>query len=163
MNSFRRKPTQLGMTGIPPSARGGRSVDIAAHASEIAQEWEDVGEIYVRRRMKELGIPTPLIGQPDYGGDGKHRAFDPYTKTGGTNTTGIAVNSGVLNPELLKGLKGSRIWPTMRLKDRIDAIIAHEYEELKAGGRHAAALKNAATTELPISDKARTLCRAMAR
>jgi hypothetical protein len=44
------------MIGIPRSQRGGRPADIAAHASQVAQEWEDVGERYVRRRMKELGI-----------------------------------------------------------------------------------------------------------
>src|SRR5204862_4810298 len=98
-----------------------------------AQEWEDVGEGYVRRRMKELGIPDHQIGQPDYGGDGRNRAFDPYERQGGKNTTGVVVDSGVLNPELLTGKKGGRIWPKMRLKDRIDATIAHEYEELHAG------------------------------
>jgi hypothetical protein len=51
----------------------------------------------------------------------------------------------------------------MRLKDRIDAIIAHEYEELRAGGRHLEALKTAARTELPISAEARRLNRARAR
>jgi hypothetical protein len=138
-------------------------MDIAAHASQVAQQWEDVGERHVRRRMKELGIPEGQIGQPTYDGDGKWRAFDPYTKTGGTNTTGAVVNSGVLNPELLKGKKGGRIWPKMRLKDRIDAIVAHEYEELRAEGNHAKALKGAAKTELPISDEARRLNRARAR
>jgi hypothetical protein len=73
------------------------------------------------------------------------------------------VNSGVLNAELLKGKKGGRIWPKMRLKDRIDAIIAHEYEELRTGGQHARALKAAAKTELRISDEARRLNRARAR
>ena len=151
------------MIGIPPSQRGGRPADIAAHASQVAQEWEDVGEGYVRRRMKELGIPYHQIGQPDYGGDGRWRAFDPYERQGGKNTTGAVVDSGVLNPELLKGKKGGRIWPKMRLKDRIDAIIAHEYEELRAGGVHAEALKAAAKTDLPISDEARRLNRARAR
>jgi hypothetical protein len=73
------------------------------------------------------------------------------------------VDSGVLNPELLKGKKGGRIWPKMRLKDRIDAIIAHEYEELRWGGKHIEALKAAAHTELPISEEARRLNRARAR
>jgi hypothetical protein len=43
-----------GMIGLPPSARGlsGRPQDIADHASAVAQEWEDVGERYVRRRME---------------------------------------------------------------------------------------------------------------
>jgi hypothetical protein len=87
----------------------------------------------------------------------------PRGTTGGNKTTGVSVDSGVLNPELLKGHKGSRIWPKMRLKDRIDAIIAHEYEEIQAGGKHAEALKAAAKTELPISEKARRLNRARAR
>ena len=35
-----------GMIGLPPSARGltGRPKDIAEHASQVAQEWEDVAE-----------------------------------------------------------------------------------------------------------------------
>jgi hypothetical protein len=151
------------MIGIPPSRRGGRPADIAAHASQVAQEWEDVGEGYVRRRMTELGIPDHQIGQPDYGGDGRRRAFDPYERQGGKNTTGAVVDSGVLNPELLKAKKGGRIGPKMRLKDRIDAIVAHEYEELRAGGKHAQALKAAAKTHLPISHEARRLNRARAR
>jgi hypothetical protein len=55
------------MIGLPPSARRlyGRPAEIADHASQVAQEWEDVGERYVRRRMKELGIPQARIGQPD--------------------------------------------------------------------------------------------------
>jgi hypothetical protein len=51
----------------------------------------------------------------------------------------------------------------MRLKDRIDATIAQEYEELLAEGKHAVAVKNAARTRLPISDEARRLNRARAR
>ena len=153
------------MIGLPRSARGltGRPTDIAEHASQVAQGWEDVGETYARKRMRELGIPENQIGQPDYGGDGRWRAFDPHERQGGKNTTGAVVDSGVLNLDLLKGGKGGRIWPCMRLKGRIDAIIAHEYEELRHGGSHAAAFKAASKTELPISDEARRLCRAMAR
>jgi hypothetical protein len=151
------------MIGLPPSARGGRPADAGLHAQQIAKEWEDVGESYVRRRMKELGIPDDLIGQPTYGGDGKWRAFNPHGRQGGENTTGVTVDSGVLNPELLDGEKGGRIWPKMKLKDRIDATIPHEYEELLAGGNHAEAIKNAAKTKMPISDAARRLNRARAR
>jgi hypothetical protein len=62
-----------GMIGLPPSARGlsGRPQDIADQASAMAQEWEDVGDRHVRRRMEELGIPEGQIGQPTYDGDGK--------------------------------------------------------------------------------------------
>ncbi len=45
----------------------------------------------------------------------------------------------------------------------VDVISAREYEELRAGGKHAEAIKNAAKTELPISDDARRLNRARAR
>jgi hypothetical protein len=151
------------MIGIPPSKRGGRPADPGLHANQIAQEWEDVGERYVRRRMQELSIPGEMIGEPIYGGQGGWRAFDSQGRHGGANTTGVVVDSGVLNPELLKRKKGGRIWPKMRLKDRIDAIIAHEYEELRSGGKHAEALKAAARTELPISDEARRLNRARVR
>jgi len=151
------------MIGPPPSARGGRPADPGLHAQQIAQEWADVAESYVQRRNRELGIPEGMNGQPDFAGDGTWRAFDPNTRTGGQNTTGVVVNSGILNPDLLRGEMGGRIWPKMRLKDRIDAIIAHEYEELLAEGKHVNALKAAATTKLPISDEARRLNRARAR
>ncbi len=49
------------------------------------------------------------------------------------------------------------------LRTNIDAIITHEYEELRAGGRHADALKAAAKTALPISEQARRLNRARTR
>jgi hypothetical protein len=68
----------------------------------------------------------------------------------------------VLNPELLKGRKFGRIWPKARLRDRIGAIIDHGYEETRHGS-HAGALEAAARTDLPISDQARRICRAMAR
>jgi hypothetical protein len=75
----------------------------------------------------------------------------------------VSVDSGVLNPELLKGKKGGRLWPKLRLKDRIDATIAREYEELRAEGKHVEAVRNAAKTKLPISDEARRLNRARSR
>jgi hypothetical protein len=73
------------------------------------------------------------------------------------------VDSGVLNPELLKGRRGARLWARARLRDRIDAIISHEYEELRHGGDHAAAIKAAAKTELPITEMARRINGARAR
>lgn len=137
--------------------------DPAEHAREFARTWADKLEEHCSIRMQELGIPDDMNGQPDYGGDGKWRSFDWRTEEGGRNTTGIIVDSGVLNPELLNDQKGGRIWSKLRLRDRIDGIISHEYEELLADGNHALAVKNAAKTELPISDEARRLNRARAR
>jgi hypothetical protein len=152
------------MIGLPPSARGltGRPADIAEHASEVGREWEDVAERYVRRRIRELGIEESMNGEPDFGGSGRWRAFDPDGQQGGGCVTGVVVDSGVLNPELLKGKKGGRIYPRLRLRDRIDAAIAHEFAELLHGS-HAEALKSAGRTELPIRPGARRLCRAMTR
>ena len=136
--------------------------DPSDHARQFAKEWADKLEEHCTIRMQELGIPNNMNGQPDYGRDGQWRAFDWRDGAGGRNTTGVIVDSGVLNPDLLKGKKGGRIWPGMRLRDRIDAIIAHEYEELRADGNHAQAVKMAAKTGLPISGHARRLNRARA-
>lgn len=111
--------------------------------------------------MQELGIPEHLQGATDFDGDGRWKAFIARERVGGNITDGISVNSGVLNPELLKG-KGSRVWPKGRLRDRIDAVIAHEYEEDRLGS-HEAALKAASKTALPVSDGARRILRAMGR
>lgn len=89
------------------------------------------------------------------------RVFDPDEKTGGSISTGIVVDSGVLNPDLLKGSKGGRIWPRTSLRDRIDAIIAHEWTEDRPLD-HEDALKLAARSELPVTERARRILRAMA-
>jgi hypothetical protein len=62
-----------------------------------------VCDSYVRRRNRELGVPEPMNGQPDYGRDGRWRAFDPYERERGKNTTGVVVDSGVLNAAIESG------------------------------------------------------------
>jgi len=74
----------------------------------------------------------------------------------------VSPELGCLNPDLLKGKKGGRIWPKARLRDRIDSIIAHEWAEDQTLD-HDEALKAAAKTELPVSDGAKRILRAMAR
>jgi hypothetical protein len=74
------------------------------------------------------------------------------------------LNSGVLNPELLGPHPNPRvswIWARARLRDRCDAVIAHEYHEGQ-GMSHAEAERRAAETELPVTDGARRILRAMA-
>ena len=79
------------------------------------------------------------------------------------NSNDVVVDSGILNPDRLKGAKGGKLWAKARLRDRIDAIISHEYEELIHGGDHEAAIREAPKTNLPISDMARRINRARAR
>lgn len=152
------------MIGPSPSARGLPAVptDPAEHALRSAREWRDVAESHVQRRMRELGIPEDMIGASDPEHGIKRAAFMPHDREGGNITTGVTVNSGALNPALLKGRKGGRIWPKARLRDRIDAIIAHEWAEARHL-THVAALRAAARTELPVSDGARRILRAMSR
>ena len=136
--------------------------DPADHAEEFSHDWADRLDEYCAVRMQELGIPEHLIGAPDFGADGRWRAFIAHGLSGGSITTGITVNSGCLNSELLKGEKGVRVFAKARLRDRIDAIIAHEFEEDRLGS-HEAALKHGAKTMLPVSDGARRILRAMGR
>ena len=143
------------MPDSPPS-------DPADHAQDFAHRWADRLERYCALRMEALGLPGDKIGEPDYDGDGRWRAFNPYGRKGGGTVTGVVVDSGVLNPDLLKRKKGGRFWAKARLRDRIDASIAHELEENRHG-THVEALKAAARTELPITDWTKKILRAMAR
>jgi hypothetical protein len=147
--------TSLGMTDKPPE-------DPGDHAQEFAFRWADRLDQYCVTRMDELGIPDGKNGEKHPTIEARWRTFVPEERTGGFNDRGITVNSGVLNHDLLKGKKGGRIWLRARLRDRIDAIIAHEWEELGLLD-HEAAIKAAAKTELPITDGGRRILRAMAR
>ena len=134
----------------------------ADQAEEFARRYELELDQYVALRMEELGIPEHPHGAPEFGGDGQWRAFITRDRVGGRITIGITVNSGCLNPELLQGMSGEEVFAKARLRDRIDAIIAHECEEDRSG-IHEGALRAAPQTELPISDEARRILRSMPR
>lgn len=137
-------------------------IDPAEQAEDFARRYARELDQYCALRMQELGIPEPLLGAPDFETDGKWRAFIAHNRTGGRLTTGITVNSGCLNPGLLVGKPGARVFARARLRDRIDAIIAHEFEEDRLGS-HEASLRHAMRTALPIGDGARQILRAMGR
>lgn len=92
-----------------------------------------------------------------------HACFISGERRGGGNDPagGLTLDSGILNPELLGTLPGSGEWAKARLRDRIDAAIAHEHEEARRGGSHLEALRHAPDTELPITEGARHILRAM--
>lgn len=136
--------------------------DIADHAEDFAHRYHRELDQYAGMRMEELGIPSDMIGTEDAYRRIPWRAFVAEERTGGYVERGVTVNSGVLNPELLKGRKGGRVWAKASLRDRIDAVIAHEWTE-HLHNDHDAALKAAPKTELPITDGARRILRAMGR
>jgi hypothetical protein len=157
---FRRKPVGF-LLGIHVPA------DPAEHAADFAHRWADQLDRYAAERMEQLGIPSERIGSSDHRHSIAWCAFNPYERDGGGISTGgrINVDSGVLNPDLLTkpyGKKAAKAWEKSRLRDRIDAIITHELSEGDHSS-HAEALKAAPSTELPITDGARRILRAMER
>jgi len=163
---LRPKPTPA-MIGTPPSARfPAIPPDSAEHAVRSAHEWADVAEAYTQKRMRELGIPERQIGAPDHERASVRHAFLPDETNGGTNdfATRLFVDSGVLNPELNAsqiGPEASTLWEKSRLRDRMDAVIAHEHEEAR-GIPHDEVVERAPDTTLPIGDNARRMLRTIA-
>jgi hypothetical protein len=153
-------PDTPGMIGPSPSERGLPAVpaDPAEHALRSASEWADVAETYVRRLMKELGIPEEMIGSSDHKRGGERHAFFPNEMDGGGVAPGrrLNVDSGILNPEL----HPIKEWADETLRRRIDATIAHEFEEA-VGGTHEYAVQHASETDLPVGGLVRKLLRAI--
>jgi hypothetical protein len=161
------------MIGTRPSARRAIPEDPLLHARQFANDWRDRLEFHSRRRMRELGIPEPRIGAYDIDFDLRHAAFFTTERSGGANSPGarINLNSGILNPGLLArklGPEVATLWAKGRLRDRMDAVIAHEDieglrvaagEEVKAA--HAVAVALAPDTPRPIREGARRILRAI--
>jgi hypothetical protein len=137
----------------------------ADHAEDFAHRWADRLDQYAAERMEHLGIPPERIGSSDH----KHRidwcAFNPHERDAGGLATGgrINVDSGVLNPVWNAGVigpRGSALWACSRLRDRIDAAIAHEEMEYRTGS-HESAVELAPETDLPVGGRVRALLRAI--
>ncbi len=151
------------MIGTPPSARP-LWHDPAAHARDFAARYAAAMDYHVAQRMTELGIRR--IGMPDRDAGIAWAAFHSHGTVGGSYAPDgrLIADSGVFNLELLKndyGTEASSLFERSRLRDRLDSIIAHEFEEHRDGMDHAAALKAAPETGLRISERAREICRAM--
>jgi hypothetical protein len=116
--------------------------------------------------MHDLGVAEDHIGLPDRSRGRPWAVFHPNGTTGGS-VIGVrfAVNSGVCNPELLTERDGAVVgmtWENSRLRDRIDAVIAHELAEGQTG-THEGAEASAAETHLPVCEGARRIWRAMTK
>jgi hypothetical protein len=142
--------------------------------SRFAEEWESVLNVVVARRMRAVGVPDSMIGihGMPYEDPG---AFVRTHAVGGSNNNipdrgimgdrpGINVDIAVLDvafPPMLKVVS----WSEGRLKDRIDAVIAHEYTEVLSTGLpvgrtpHQYAVQAAPETSLKITEGARRILR----
>jgi hypothetical protein len=142
------------------------ALDEEEHAADFAARWADRLESYVDQRMLALGVPEDKIGNADFVNRHAHRSFIPYLRSGGDATPGYGINtdSGVLNPALMDSHPPpelSSAWRAARLRDKFDAIIAHEWEE-EAGISHNEAVQRAPDTRLGITQSAREILRVMA-
>jgi hypothetical protein len=156
-----RKPA---MIGTPPSQRP-MWHDPAQHARDFAERYAEPLDRLVTVRMEELGLSMDQIGMPDDDRGIPWAALHPLGKQGGYNAPDgrIVVESGLFNLDLLTedyGAEAARLYAACDVTSRLDAIIAHEYEEHRHRGSHVEALRHAPTTELPITDRAREIARA---
>jgi hypothetical protein len=160
------RPRRAAMIGTRPSERPFWH-DPAAHARDFAERYFVPLDQYTTIRMDELGVPKGRMGTSDHDHGIEWCSFNPYEDTGGGvgAQKQINVDSGVFNPDLLTGPYGDEtggLWVSSRLRDRIDAIIAHELSE-GDNSTHEAALRAASQTQMPITHRAREILRAMER
>jgi hypothetical protein len=156
----REKPS--GMIGLPPSARGLKAIpdDIGEHAKDFAGRYWDLLEAIARKRMREVGVPEVRIGMLDPDHDFRIAAFHPEQLAGGgvhPPTRRINLDAGLFNPGILDETMPpdvSSLHAKSRASVRLDAIIAHEFEE-GSRGSHEAALEHAPNTKLTIKEEAR--------
>ncbi len=143
--------------------------------AEFAHEYGNDLKVAIGNRMRQIGVPEKYIGINGAWGveDGP---FDLNSYRGGINLRentrgntlpGIQVDLGALDPEFPNMAAVSPTWSTASLKDRVDAVIAHEYTEVVSSQpisqAHYDALKNAANTALNITSKARQILREYAQ
>ena len=143
---FRNPP----MIGTPPSERP-MWHDPEAHARDFAERYAEPMNYHVEHRMMELGIPTGSIRA-------EVRLPAPGFLAGRDDRRGnvpgkrLTVDSGVFNTELMAYRpEANAVWAKSRLRDRIDAVIAHEDAESLTGD-HDFAEAMAPNTTLPITD-----------
>ena len=154
------------MEGFPTSYV--RSANFERHVMEFINNWqaEPILNDYITRRMEQLGIKLSAIGIIDDTEAGS--AFSAGTFQGGRNAVvgrfpaaanltkgGIHVDAGVFDSALEPT---SPSWASASLRDRIDAVIVHEYLEyqsnLRFGARHLDAISLGPSTNMPVSEGA---------
>ncbi len=147
---------------------------IDQHLLQFAKDWETLINLAVARRMQAVGVPNSMIGifGMPYEDSG---AFVLTHALGGSNNKipgrgiigdrpGINVDLAVLDPNF-SPMRKLTSWSKSRLKDRIDAVIAHEYTEVLcpaltgAEAPHLIAIKTAPETRLKITEGARRILR----
>jgi len=138
---------------------------LPSDVAEFAGRFEFQMNAAVANRMRKLGIPEESIGLK---GTPMDQAFELRSIMGGSNlhpkwsgvsSPAIRVDVAVLDARFNDS---SPTWATASWKDRIDAVIAHEWAEVfsdarSSAARHNHALQSAADTSLLITQVARQI------
>jgi len=132
---------------------------------DFANRWDTELDAAAANRMRRVGVPEEMIGLSDtpFG-----RALETRAAQGGGNLHPDW--SGVSHPQLNVDIAvldarlnaSSPTWARASWKDRIDAVVAHEYAEVlyrhpDMAVRHSHAIQHAAETQLRITDRARQI------
>ena len=148
------------MTEKPPS-------DPATHAADFSQRYSEGLDIASGQVMIDLGLADNEMGVRDPDRNREHHTFFSNERSCGSVSPAGQINldSGVMNPAAMDGPYGEacgELWRKSRLRDRMQAIVAHEKAEGEYGQRSRAGPDRRLGNEtLPITDRARAILRAM--
>jgi len=140
---------------------------LPADIADFANRYQDSLSRAIRNRMVRVGVPLAMIGVEWWGVDpGPFVRYHP-PQLGGNIRVGLNGKPGINVDPAVFDANAPRVgklpsWRSASLRDRIDAVIAHEYTEALApqgGDFHIYAVKNAEHTNLKISQRARQILR----
>ena len=140
---------------------------LPADVADFTNRYHELLSRAIGDRMRQVGVPDDMIGIEWWGVDqGPFVRYDPpqcggNVRVGINGRAGINVDAAVFDDNAPK-VGNLSSWKRGSLRDRIDAVIAHEYTEVLAPRGvdfHVHALKNAERTSLKISARARGILR----
>lgn len=137
----------------------------------FSAEYEVELNAAIASRMRKIGVPEKMIGIKDMAFEGAGAFVRTHAQAGSNLRAGIVpgkgpginVDLGVLDVNFPQ-MTDVPSWGAASLKDRVDAVIAHEYTEVVARPMrgldfHQQALKFAPETPLGITSGARQILR----
>jgi hypothetical protein len=135
--------------------------------ADFANRYQDLLSRAIGNRMRRVGVPDEMIGVEWWGVDkGPFVRYQPpqlggNIRAGLNGKPGINIDPAVFDANAPK-MGNLPSWKPANLRDRIDAVITHEYTEALAPQGvdfHIHAVKTAENTLLKISDRARQILR----
>ncbi len=111
--------------------------DPADHAEDFSHRYAEDLDIVAGQTMMDLNLSNEHMGARDPDRDRQHHSFFPGDREGGTVSPAgqITLDSGLMNPELMSTYDEAtqKLWQSTRIRDRAQAIVAHELAEHEYG------------------------------